>query len=372
MAEYFRVAKNGFFTVMCNHHLCNRHLSLKSKGLFSVILMLPDGYSINIKGLAAMSGDGEAAVRTALIELEGEGYILRKKLRNDRGHILGVHYVIKERPDMEVPEALPRTGRDKSPECENHTPDGSEQPECENRIPEVETQPKCENGIPEVIQPEYENHIPGGATQPECENRIPEEKPVYRSLQENSEYSAGLPKCDFPHADNRLLSNTNLLNTKTSSSDTEDEDTIRRIKDRISYRELIRKYPKEQMLIDEIMTLLTAYSEGGSGPDVRISKVLLAKEKLRERLGSVGQSEVEGILAGIRRAGRIQHLRNYLLQSLFQASLIGKQTSIIRPKGREPPQNSFLAFPQRTYDYQQLEKQLLNQEDEPCRKDEST
>ena len=40
----FRVEKTKDFTIMCNHHLRNRKLSLKAKGLLSLMLSLPEDW----------------------------------------------------------------------------------------------------------------------------------------------------------------------------------------------------------------------------------------------------------------------------------------------------------------------------------------
>ena len=53
----FRVEKNHSYTVMANHHLRDERLSLKSKGLLSVILSLPDDWRISIEGMTQFSAD---------------------------------------------------------------------------------------------------------------------------------------------------------------------------------------------------------------------------------------------------------------------------------------------------------------------------
>lgn len=81
MSEVFRVERNRNFTVMCNHHLKNKELSLKAKGLLSIMLSLPDSWHYNIKGLASLSRDGIDAVRATIKELEAHGYVTRNRLR---------------------------------------------------------------------------------------------------------------------------------------------------------------------------------------------------------------------------------------------------------------------------------------------------
>ena len=79
-----RVNKNTNYTVMSNHHLMNRNLSLKAKGLLSLILALPEDWHYSIAGLAAISKEKEGAINSALKELKENGYlILIKKMPNE-------------------------------------------------------------------------------------------------------------------------------------------------------------------------------------------------------------------------------------------------------------------------------------------------
>ena len=104
MADIFRTIKNKNYTVMSNHHLQNPNLSLKAMGLMSKILSLPEDWNYSVKGLAAYCKDGYESVRTALLELEAEGYLIRRTIRGERGKIAGTEYIFRETPDMEVPE----------------------------------------------------------------------------------------------------------------------------------------------------------------------------------------------------------------------------------------------------------------------------
>lgn len=94
----FRVEKNANYTTMSNHHLRDRSLSLKAKGLLSQFLSLPDSWSYSVKGLAAINKDGKSAVETALWELEKQGYVQRKQSRDKNGRLSTVEYMIFELP----------------------------------------------------------------------------------------------------------------------------------------------------------------------------------------------------------------------------------------------------------------------------------
>lgn len=103
MSEVFRVNRTKEYTVMSNHHFKNKNLSLKAKGLLSLMLSLPDDWNYSIKGLVALSKDGRDSVMTTLKELESEGYILRRRLRNTKGQVSDTEYIISETPMSDFP-----------------------------------------------------------------------------------------------------------------------------------------------------------------------------------------------------------------------------------------------------------------------------
>jgi hypothetical protein len=110
----FRVEKNKNYTVMCNHHLKDKSLTLKSKGLLSVILSLPDEGNYTTRGLAAICKEGVDCIGASLRELETAGYLERNQLRDDRGRITDTEYVIYEFPQDKPPKD-PNTGKPDSP-----------------------------------------------------------------------------------------------------------------------------------------------------------------------------------------------------------------------------------------------------------------
>lgn len=77
----FRVNKSSGYTVMSNFHLRDRRLSLKAKGLLSLILSLPDEWSYSIGGLVAICIEKEVAVKTTLTELKKNGYLRIDKIK---------------------------------------------------------------------------------------------------------------------------------------------------------------------------------------------------------------------------------------------------------------------------------------------------
>lgn len=90
-----RTEKNKNYTVMGNYHLRDKELSLKAKGLLSIMLSLPDGWNFSTQGLTTLSSDGETAIRSTLKELEKKGYLKRNKVRIN-GKIVDWEYVVYE------------------------------------------------------------------------------------------------------------------------------------------------------------------------------------------------------------------------------------------------------------------------------------
>ena len=93
MAVY-RVQRTRDYTVMSNYHLRDKNLTLKSKGLLSMILSLPDEWNYTTRGLAAICKEGVDAIGSALKELETAGYIVRRQLRGANGRITDFRCVV--------------------------------------------------------------------------------------------------------------------------------------------------------------------------------------------------------------------------------------------------------------------------------------
>lgn len=100
----FRIDKTRDYTVMSNHHLRNTELSLKAKGLLSLMLSLPENWDYTTKGLAAICKDGIDSISSCIRELEKHGYIIRERMRNEKGQLTTIEYTILEQPKSAPPE----------------------------------------------------------------------------------------------------------------------------------------------------------------------------------------------------------------------------------------------------------------------------
>ena len=94
----FRVERNKGYTVMSNHHLRNKELTLKAKGLLSQMLSLPEDWDYTLAGLSHINRESVDAIRTAIWELEQAGYITRQQGRDDKGKMTAIEYTIFEQP----------------------------------------------------------------------------------------------------------------------------------------------------------------------------------------------------------------------------------------------------------------------------------
>ena len=131
----FRVERNTGYTVMSNHHLRNKELSLKAKGLLSQMLSLPEDWDYTLAGLSYINRESIDAIRTAVWELEKAGYITRRQGRDEKGKMTAIEYTIYEQPQppaLDCP-VLENPTADK-PILENPTPDNptSENPTQSN------------------------------------------------------------------------------------------------------------------------------------------------------------------------------------------------------------------------------------------------
>ena len=108
----FRIEKTRDYTVMSNHHLRDKSLSLKAKGLLSLMLSLPEEWDYTTKGLARICKDGVDSICAGVRELEEHGYVIRQRVRNPNGQLGAIEYTILEQP--RPPEPKP-----KKPEREN-------------------------------------------------------------------------------------------------------------------------------------------------------------------------------------------------------------------------------------------------------------
>lgn len=158
----FRVEKNHSYTVMANHHLRDERLSLKSKGLLSLILSLPDDWRISIEGMTQFSADGKDAIRSAIRELTDAGYITRAQTHSEAGTFSGYDYIVHETPAASPSSGFPTMEK---PTTENPT---TENPTLRNTerlstiLPPIVPQSDADGGNPSVSLAADTSPVRGG------------------------------------------------------------------------------------------------------------------------------------------------------------------------------------------------------------------
>ena len=100
----FRVQKTQNYTIMSNYHLNDKALSLKAKGLLSLMLSLPDSWDYTTRGLASICKEGVDGIRATVRELENAGYIIRRRVRDQSGQVRSMEYTVFEQPRKPEPE----------------------------------------------------------------------------------------------------------------------------------------------------------------------------------------------------------------------------------------------------------------------------
>jgi hypothetical protein len=144
----FRVEKTKDYTVMANHHLRNTTLSLKAKGLLSLMLSLPENWDYTTKGLSCICKDGIDSINATVKELEEQGYVIRRRLRNEKGQLTTTEYTILEQP--QIPNTSNFSPKRENPILDNPILDN---PILDNPILENPILEKPKQGEPTLVKP---------------------------------------------------------------------------------------------------------------------------------------------------------------------------------------------------------------------------
>ncbi len=276
MAVY-RVERTRDYTVMCNCHLKDTSLSLKAKGLLSMMLSLPDEWNYNTRGLAAICKEGVDAISTAIRELEKAGYIVRRQLRGSNGRITDTEYIIYERPQDQGPTA---------PEPPEPAPPGPEAPDL--------TSPYPEN--PYVVEPDMA--LPRSETT------------AGLNINTSSTKKENTKRCSYPSV---RPSTRERMDGQTDVTDKRAE-----IMEQIEYDQIVSPANREQ--IDEFVEIMLEVALTRS-PTIRIGREAEYPAALvQQRFEKLTSAHIGKILDGIREnTARVRNVRNYLLAALFNA-----------------------------------------------------
>lgn len=262
----FRVAKTNDYTVMSNHHLRNKALTLKAKGLLTMMLSLPDEWNYTTRGLAAICKEGVDSIGAALKELEQEGYIVRNRIRDAKGRITDTEYVIYEQPQKKTDLGKQDTARPYT-------------------------------GNPDMDHPDAE--------QP-CT-----EKPAQLITNQSSTYKSSTQESN-PNQSNAL---------REDGWDEMDAGTINRtrfeVMEQIEYEAIVQPHNRE--MLDEIVELMTE-ALCSTKARITVSGNDFPAEYVKDRLRKLDCNHIEYVFDALsKKRTDVRNIKQYMLTTLFNA-----------------------------------------------------
>ena len=280
----FRVERNKGYTVMSNHHLRNKELSLKAKGLLSQMLSLPEDWDYTLAGLSFINREKIDAIREAVKELERAGYIVRSSERDEKGRLRGTDYVIFEQPQ---------------------TPPVSDLPTLEN--------PTLDN--PTLEKPTQEK--------PTLENPTQLNKDILSKEQSITDLSStdsipfhSLNPLPFAHGEAATPPERKRTEAKSNSA----VEIYREIiKDNIEYDHLIQNCKIDKDRLDEIVDLMLE-TVCTARKTIRIAGDDYPAELVKSKFLKLNSSHIEFVLDCMREnTTKVRNIKQYLKAVLFNA-----------------------------------------------------
>ena len=277
----FRIEKTRDYTVMSNHHLRNTNLSLKAKGLLSLMLSLPEEWDYTTKGLARICKDGVDSICAGVRELEEQGYVIRERVRNPNGQLGAIEYTILEQPRLAEP------GREK-PE--------REKPERENP---VQANPVLDS--PVLGKPEQGN-------------------PAQLNTKESSKQKSK-KELSITDSSNPIQSNPPTPTGARMGTDGMGAREIYReiILDNIGYEYLIQDSHIDREQLDEIAELIVD-TVCSARKTIRIAGDDYPAEVVKSRFMKLDSSHVQYVMDCMREnTTYVRNIKKYLLAALYNA-----------------------------------------------------
>ena len=263
----FRVERTRDYTVMCNCHLRDSKLSLKAKGLLSMMLSLPEEWNYTTRGLATICKEGVDAIGKALKELELAGYIVRRQLRGKDGRISDTEYTIFERPQIE-----------KVSEPDTASPDTEK---------------------PYMVKPDMDS--------PDTENPAQLNKDILNTQKSNTDQSN--THSFFPSESTYAPAAEGLTDGIFEREE---------IRDQIDYLAIGSRYDQTQL--DELVEIMLEVKLNRS-PTIKIGRdAEYPTSYVQQRFEQVSSMHIEKVMDGIQEnTTRVRNTRAYLLAALFNS-----------------------------------------------------
>lgn len=283
----FRVEKNRGYTVMSNHHLRNKDLSLKAKGLLSQMLSLPEDWDFTLKGLSLINREQIDAIRASVRELEQAGYIVRSRERDGQGRLRGADYLIYEQPQP-VPDS----------------------PTLENPMLEKPTQEKPTQGKPMQLN---------------------KDRQIKEPLTTDGLNTDSIPILSPPSPLEDGAAEPPERNGKEAATQSAVAIYREIIMDNIEYSHLVQNTRLDRELLDEIVDLLVE-TVCSARKTIRVAGDDYPAELVKAKLMKLNSSHIEFVFDCINKnTTEIRNIKKYLLASLFNApsTINGYYTALV-------------------------------------------
>ena len=298
----FRIDKTRDYTVMANFHLRDTSLSLKAKGLLSLMLSLPENWDYTTKGLAQICKDGVDSICATLKELEKAGYIQRRRVRNEMGRLTDLEYTILEKPIVPAPA-------EESPDPKQ-TAQAEPQPDFpEQASPHLE-KPQRENPVvvnPVLVSPDVDspNQVSPHLASPQLEN--PAQLNTNTSSKEKINTDLSNTHSFFPSAEETC--NSGRTERRITSGD---------IRAQIEYEIMVQRYRRDQL--DELVEIMLEVALNRS-PTIRIGRdAEYPTYFVQERFRKINALHIEKVMDGIaENRTRVYNTKAYLMAALFNS-----------------------------------------------------
>lgn len=275
----FRIEKTRDYTVMANHHLRNTKLSLKAKGLLSLMLSLPEDWDYTTKGLAKICKDGVDSICSTVNELEEHGYVIRERIRNAKGQLTDIQYTILEQPKP------PHPGQGK---------------------------PKQENPVldsPVLGTPKQEEPEQGNPAQLNTKKSSNQGLKTDLSNMEVSNPIRSNPYKDEPQA-------ADGMGTDTRSAREIYQEIIL---ENIEYRHLVQNNQIDRERLDELVELIVD-TVCSARKTIRIAGDDYPAEVVKSRFMKLDSSHIEYVLFSMQEnTTYVRNIKKYLLAALYNA-----------------------------------------------------
>ena len=266
----FRIEKTRDYTVMSNYHLRDRSLSLKAKGLLSLMLSLPEDWDYTMKGLARICKDGIDSISGGIRELEAHGYLVRARVRGANGQLGSIEYTILEQPKTPSPT--------------------QEKPIRENPV----------QANPMLDAPIQENHA----------QLNKEESSNYPSRTDLSNTKISSPILSSPPAPRERIGQDRMR---------ERESCREIILENIDYDILTQDEKLDRDRLDELVELMVD-TVCSNREMIRIAGDDYPAEVVKSRFLKIGSSHIEYVLERMREnTTYVRNIKKYLLAALYNA-----------------------------------------------------